>query len=293
MPSNCALSRPRASRAAAPTVITVPHASGALPYWVGEGAGGQAWPAIAGSHHALDRRALELARAMAPRLGARLVEGEFTRLALDPNRPLDHPEAILRTVEGRVLPFNQNMPRGDLAARRHAHRRFHKAVDAALSEAGPAAYLIDQHSFDRYGPSPVARDVDIGICAPGDTEFALRVLEELRSRTTPRAPAEAPDVRRRRLNVRLDEPYSAAHPGAFVMASHIRSARAGVVIEVCDDLIGTDARTKAMADLLAESIAAAAEAHSAAAGPTNFRRGEEKWPRRGASPQDLRKSCSS
>jgi predicted N-formylglutamate amidohydrolase len=192
-----------------------------------------------------------------------VIAGGFTRLVIDPNRPLDHPEAILRTVDGHSLPFNSNMDRGDLAARRGRHRAFHKAVDAALAEAGPAVYLIDQHSFDRHGPSPVAREVDIGVCAPGDTAFALRLLEELRNRTTPRAPGVAPDVRRRRLNVCLDQPYSAAHPGAFVIGAHVAAARAGVVIEVCDDLLGTEAETGAMADLLAECIAAAAEAHSA------------------------------
>lgn len=255
------LSGPPAASGAASFVITVPHAWGTLPHWLDHLASASAWLAVADSHHALDRYVVTLARTLAPLLDAPLIEGEFSRLLVDPNRALDDPTSIVAAVEGEILPFNLRLARGDLAARRSTHWAFHHEVEKRLGDAGPGpVYLIDLHSFDRHGLSLVPREVDIGVCAPGDNRFALGVLDVLRRLTTPRGARERVATESGRLNARLDEPYSAAHPGAYIMRRHGPAARGGIVIEVCDDLLVSEAAIGAVAQLLAQSLVAATEA---------------------------------
>lgn len=245
-------------------VITVPHASGDEPGWIDPLGDDSVWHRHAkGSHYALDRGALSLALAMAAVLDATLVAAEWSRLFVDANRPLDDAEAIVATIEGVPLGFNTAISAGDLAARRFAHRRFHSRTEAAIAAAralGPVC-LVDQHSFTRTGPDGNPRAVDIGICAPADTAFADTLLDALTARAQPRGRDERPDPFARRLNVRTDEPYSAAHPGAYVVRRHGPATSASVVIEVCDDLLAEAPAIAAIADLLGGCLAEAMHRH--------------------------------
>jgi predicted N-formylglutamate amidohydrolase len=251
-------------------VITVPHASGDVPDWLNPLTAAVEWQhAVAGTHHALDRGAQALARALGLRLSAPVIEGAWSRLFIDLNRPIDDPSAIIAGIDGRALVFNQAIAPGDLASRRSAHRRYHQQVAtfiAGAAKAGPL-FLVDQHSFDRHGPAPAAHAVDIGVCAPGDDLFARHLLTALLARTTAHRPDAPAAPRARILNARLNEPYSADHPGAYILRRYLPAATAGAVIEVCDDILADDGDVAAVADLLAESLAAAARAMAAPAPP--------------------------
>ncbi len=250
-------------------VITVPHASGDIPDWLSPLAGASEWRAAAGTHHALDRGAAALARAVGTLLGSAVVQGECSRLFIDLNRPLDDPSAIVAEIDGQALAFNRSIAPGDLASRRSAHRRYHQRVAASVASAAGRLFLVDQHSFDRHGPAPTARDVDVGVCAPGDDVFARHLLAALLARTQMRGAGDRPAPSSRMLNVRLNEPYSADHPGAYIIRRHLPAAAGGVVIEVCDDLLDTDQDVAAIARLLAEGLAAAAMAGAASPAPTH------------------------
>lgn len=252
-------------------LITVPHASGDVPDWLSPLAGAPEWrAATAGTHHALDRGAAALGRALGTLLGAAaVVQGECSRLFIDLNRSLDEPGAIVAEIDGRALAFNRTIASGDLASRRSAHRRYHQRVAASVASAAGPLFLVDQHSFDRHGPAPTARSVDVGVCAPGDDVFARHLLAALLARTEPRGADDMPVPSSRVLNVRLNEPYSADHPGAYILRRHMPAAAGGVVIEVCDDLLGTEQDVAAVAGLLAEGLAAAAMAGTASPAPTH------------------------
>ncbi|GAA0317839.1 N-formylglutamate amidohydrolase [Sphingomonas oligophenolica] len=244
-------------------VVTVPHASGAAPHWQGAAANTAEWrDVVAGSHHALDRGAGELAKDMGARLGAPVIEGLCSRLFIDLNRPLDDPSVIASAIDGRDLMFNRAISGGDLASRRTAHRHYHQRVAGVIAAAAQPVYLVDQHSFDRFGPAPAARGVDIGVCAPGDDRFARTLLDSLLKRTSPRRAEDQPKAAARILNVRLNEPYSADHPGAYIMRRHMPVTAGGVVIEVCDDLLADDADVGAIAELLSEALVETASAMS-------------------------------
>lgn len=253
--------------------ITVPHASGDIPDWLRPLAGAPEWRSAAGTHHALDRGAAALARALGALLGADVVQGECSRLFIDLNRPLDDPSAIVSEIDGQALAFNRTIAPGDLASRRSAHRRYHKRVAASVESTRPS-FLVDQHSFDRHGPAPTARNVDVGVCAPGDDVFARHLLAALLARTEPRGSDDRPAPSGRRLNVRLNEPYSADHPGAYIMRRHGSAVAGGVVIEVCDDLLCSDQDVAAVAGLLAEGLSAAAALAGTASSASTHSAGE-------------------
>lgn len=235
--------------------ITVPHASGDVPHWLGQVAASPEWlDRAAGTHHALDRGAAVLARAVGARLAAPVFEGEFSRLFLDLNRPLDDPSAIAAEIEGWALEFNAGLAAGDLASRRMAHRRGHQRIDDVLLAAAVPTFLVDQHSFDRFGPAPDARGVDVGVCAPVDDDFARALLDNLLKRTRERGGNARPKPEARLLNIRLNQPYSANHPGAYIMRRHMMAAAGGVVVEVCDDLLTGEADVAAIADLLSDAL---------------------------------------
>lgn len=235
-------------------LITVPHASGAVPHWLRPLMMDEEWLNFAESHHALDRGAAALGRALGERLAATVIEGEYSRIFIDLNRPLDDASAIVAEIERNELAFNRSITAGDLASRRSAHRRFHARVEQTLKVLSQPLYLVDQHSFSRVGPSAAARDVDIGICAPGDDRFARALLANLENRTIPRNMNTQPMPVRDVLNVRLNEPYSADHPGAYIMRRHSMSISGGVVIEVCDELLSSPENVEEIADLLGAAL---------------------------------------
>jgi predicted N-formylglutamate amidohydrolase len=85
------------------------------------------------------------------------------------------------------------------------------------------------------------------------------LLQFLIARTRLRAKGEPHNVTAGVLNVRLDEPYSANHPGAYVTRRHAGPNVYGVVIEVCDELLDTPDNIQAVKALLCSAIQAAAD----------------------------------
>lgn len=242
-------------------VITVPHASNSLPDWIRLTGGASRWNGLSTQHWAYDRGAAALALAIAASLEATVIQGDVSRLAIDLNRDLaDHsiiPESLPNV--GR-LDFNTSITTPDLSARWLLHARFHARIEERLSAAASteqSAFLIDLHSFDRFGPTESYREVDIGICCPAVSEFCRALLDSLRGHTRQRGAHEPVDVVAGAVNVRLDEPYSADHPGAYVTRRHSGPKVHGVVIEVCDELLATADNVQAVASLLCSAIQAA------------------------------------
>ncbi|MEQ9320232.1 MAG: N-formylglutamate amidohydrolase, partial [Polyangiaceae bacterium] len=100
--------------ATAPLVLTCEHASAELPDpW--------SWPVgdewLTRTHWAVDLGAEELTRELAEAMGAGAAICGFSRLLIDPNRPLGSPELIRTTAEGRVVSFNASVDAEERARR--------------------------------------------------------------------------------------------------------------------------------------------------------------------------------
>lgn len=242
-------------------VLVVSHASNALPYWLRDLETSPLWKRLKPQHWAFDRGADLLGQELADRLKATVVFGEVSRLAIDLNRDLANESIIPQTIPGvGRLDFNAAAKAPDLSARKLLHESFHEQVERQLGKAASAGsplFLIDLHSFDRFGPGATAREVDIGICVPGRPGFALAILDELKKQSREREPRSRVDVASGLLNVRLDEPYSAEHPGAYVTRRHAEAEVYGAVIEVCDELLASEKEVQAVASLLCLTVSSA------------------------------------
>jgi predicted N-formylglutamate amidohydrolase len=242
-------------------IITVPHASNALPHWIDMTGETSRWNDLSTQHWAFDRGAAPLAQAIAGTLDVSVVQGDVSRLVIDLNRDLADQSIIPREVPGvGVLDFNASISSPDLSARWLAHACFHAKIEDELSAAALTAqsvFLIDLHTFDRFGPTKSYREVDIGICSPALSDFCYALLDILCARTHHRPAHEQVDVAAGVVNICLDDPYSADHPGAYVTRRHTGPNVHGVVIEVCDELLAIPDNIGAVAYLLCSAIQAA------------------------------------
>lgn len=131
----------------APYLVVCDHASCAVPAALDNL--GLPGPVLR-RHIGWDPGAGAVAGRLATRLDAVGVLGGVSRLVVDYNRGLDHPELIKAVSDGVPVPGNQDLDPGERAsriARWHApyHAELKRRTDALV--AAPAAVLISVHSF--------------------------------------------------------------------------------------------------------------------------------------------------
>jgi predicted N-formylglutamate amidohydrolase len=237
-----------------PILITVAHASNAVPGWLDRHALGS----IGGTRHALDRGVAALAHIVAAMTGARVLSGTFSRLVIDLNRSLDDEDLIPhRAGSLGCPPFNSHLSSGDLAARLEVRRRFHRRIQHEI-ERNPTSLptlLVDLHTFPREIEGGPPRDVDIGICVAPPSTTRLALLDRLRQTTDAGALLIQDGHGCRTPIIRGDQPHARIHPASI--GGTYASARARpVTVEVCDDLVTTDAAATRVGQLLSEGIRA-------------------------------------
>src|SRR5690606_9601960 len=112
-------------------LLTGDHAGNAIP----EGFHDLGLPAAERTRHiAWDIGAGEVARRLAARLDATAVLARFSRLLIDPNRPLGEPDSIPRGSDGTTIPGNQNLTAADRIARAaEFFTPYHSAIDAEIA----------------------------------------------------------------------------------------------------------------------------------------------------------------
>ncbi len=220
-----------ARRADAALLLSCEHASQIMPHardWHDE----DRW--LVGTHWAYDIGAADLTRELAADAGAAAVLAGFTRLYVDPNRPLDSPTLIREHAEGRAIAMNRALAAAERDARIAAWRAYHEALGRAFAESrAPLALAI--HSF-----TPVyegqRRSVEIGVLF--DREDALAA--ELRARLAAAG-----------FDTRLNEPYSGKEGLIFSIDAHAsRHARPALELEVRQDLCADPAVRRRIAAAL-------------------------------------------
>lgn len=206
------------------------------------------------THIAWDPGALGLARALAHDLDATLVTATVSRLIYDLNRPPHAAGAMAAHSEIHAIPGNANLTPEARAERTAAiylpfHARLRSEIALRLAR-GVAPILVTVHSFTPiYHGQP--RAVELGVIHDADPRLARAVLHEAAARTT--------------LDVRLNEPYSAADGVTHTLALQATPmGLANVMLEIRNDLIATPDAQRAMAATLAEVLRGAVSRTEAA-----------------------------
>lgn len=214
---------------AGPVVMTCEHASVRMPEpW--------AWPEadrwLVGTHWSYDLGVADLVRALHDRTGWPAVLSRFTRLLVDPNRPVDHPDLFRTTAEGRVVHLNAGLSQAERARRiRALHAPYEATVDQVV-EAAADAVVMSLHSF-----TPVyegkRRALELGVLFDEDEDTARQIAQLLSDAGW---------------HVRLNEPYSGR---AGLMYAAARPAkkfdRTSIELEVRQDLLMDPDRVERLA----------------------------------------------
>jgi predicted N-formylglutamate amidohydrolase len=226
----------------APVLLVCDHASNAVPSHLSS-LGLDA--AVLQDHAAWDVGALALAQRLSVALGATLIAATVSRLVADPNRDHAADDLIPLVAEGALVPGNAGLDARMRAERIRAyHDPFHEAIEAQLAVRPDILALVSVHSF-----TPILfgkpRPWHVGILHGLDARMADVMIESL--------------ARDSQLKVGRNEPYS-PDQGVFYTMDRHAGRRAGVMIEVRNDLIRDEIGQARWARLLAEAVNAAMEA---------------------------------
>jgi len=192
------------------------------------------------------------ARGVALRLGAALDAfvacQRYSRLVIDCNRKIGHPDSIATSSERTSIPGNQHVSREQAAARaREIFEPYHDQIRAELDrrrDQHRPAILIAVHSFTPVFLE-VARPWHAGVLFNRDTRLADPLLRLLRAESD--------------LVVGCNEPYAVTDTSDYSV-NHHGAARdlPHVEIEIRQDLIADEAGQTAWAQRLARLLPLAA-----------------------------------
>ena len=200
----------------APLVLASEHASAALPSpwkWSAE----DEW--LLPTHWASDLGAAELTRELAAALGAAAVLARFSRLLIDPNRPLESATLLRTHADGREVALNRRIATADADERVGYWRAYHDELDRVLG-GERAGVVLSVHS---YTPLYQGQRRDYGLGVLFDREEGL-------GQALARAVAPLGEVR-------LNEPYSGKAGLIYSAQRHAdETGKRAVEIEVRQDL---------------------------------------------------------
>jgi predicted N-formylglutamate amidohydrolase len=202
-------------------------------------------------HIAWDIGAAALTTQLSAVFDAPAVLQNYSRLAIDCNRPLDAFDSIATVSEGVAITGNEAL---SVAARRQRqdeifhpyHARIRDLLDARASTGRlEPTILVSMHSFTPVYLE-VARRWHASVMYHRDTRYALPVLEVLREET--------------QLTIGENEPYRLGDVSDYTVPVHAEArGLLHVMLEIRQDLVTTQAGQAAWAQRLARVLAAAAE----------------------------------
>ncbi|GAB5468642.1 MAG: N-formylglutamate amidohydrolase [Rhodospirillales bacterium] len=200
-------------------------------------------PASLALHIAYDIGAAAMTRRLAANLAAPAVLSHFSRLVIDPNRPIGHAASIPEVSDAITIPGNLDLSPAECQARAASFfDPYHRGVEAALQQRldqGRLPIVISLHSFTPAMDGQL-RPWEIGVLWDRDDRLARPLLGALADLG---------------LVVGDNQPYSGRAPYGFTMGHHASSlGLPQVLLEVRQDLIDTDAGAAHWGDLLAQVL---------------------------------------
>lgn len=201
------------------------------------------WPAadahLVGTHWAYDLGAWELTEELSEASQCAAVLANFSRLVVDPNRPLDSPTLFRNIAEGQPVVLNQDLSAADRELRiAEFYRPYHDAVDRAVAQSS-APQLFSVHTFTPvYEGQP--RSMEIGV---------------LFDRHEAEARALADALSAAGYGVALNEPYSGKEGLIYSVDLHAQKhGRVALEIEVRQDLAVDPAYRKRLVAVLVQHL---------------------------------------
>lgn len=214
-------------------VITCEHATERVPP-------GWTWPEedrwLMGTHWASDLHITPFVEALGLRLAAPAVLSRFSRLLIDPNRPLDSDTLFRNRAEDRPIRWNTGLSKEERERRiRMLYEPYHREADRLVGAHSGAA-VLGAHSFtSRYEGQE--REVEIGVLYDEDEAIAE---------------AFASSMRGHGYEVRLNEPYSGKQGLIFGPRRHARAhGRVCVELEIRQDRLGDPIHRSRIVELVA------------------------------------------
>jgi predicted N-formylglutamate amidohydrolase len=214
-------------------VFTCEHASAHLPEpW--------RWPEedrwVVDTHWASDIGAAAFTRRVAQLMNAPAVLSGFSRLLIDPNRPLDSDTLFRQNADGRTVHLNEALLDAERARRiDRFYHPYHAAVSAMVERSrGDTVFSI--HTFtDTYEGD--ARVLELGVLFDHDEEPAQRLVRHLEAAG---------------FHALANEPWSGKAGLAYSPVRHAREfGRCALEIEARQDLIVDDSFAARLAAALA------------------------------------------
>ena len=220
-------------------LVTCDHAANTVPPFVNGGSLGVD-PADMARHIAYDVGAAGVARALGVLLDAPVICSNFSRLVIDPNRGEDDPTLLMKLYDGTIIPGNRHAGPEELAQRLNKlYRPYHSAL-AGLAARRDDTVIVSVHSFTRQFRGRPPRPWHIGLLYAVDERLARPLLARLRAE---------PD-----LVVGDNEPYSGHLEGDAIARHAIAYERPNILLELRNDLIGTEAEQQGWAARLAPML---------------------------------------
>jgi len=214
-------------------VFTCEHASAELPApWI--------WPErdhrLVDTHWASDIGAAAFTRRVAQLMNAPAVLSRFSRLLIDPNRPLDSDTLFRENAEGGMVHLNEALLETERKRRiDRFYLPYHAAVSAMIERSqGDTVFSI--HTFtDNY--EGAARVLEVGVLFDHDEGPAHRLVRHLEQAGFHVAP---------------NEPWSGKDGLAYSAVRHAQEfGRCALEIEARQDLIIDDSFAARLAEALA------------------------------------------
>ncbi len=194
-------------------------------------------------HIAWDPGAATVAISLAQRWQATAVLAQYSRLIVDPNRPLGDSGAMPATSDGTVIPANQTLSATERTRRADLfYFPYHTAIDreiARLRLAGPGPMILSIHSFTpHYGDED--RPWHVGVMSAADRRLAERLLDSLTAKND--------------LVVGDNQPYSGVDLGYTLRLHGGSQGLANAQIEIRQDLLTKDKDTEHWIDILDDAV---------------------------------------
>jgi predicted N-formylglutamate amidohydrolase len=194
------------------------------------------------THIAYDIGAAHVTRALAAAYAAPAILARWSRLLVDLNRGPEDPTLIMKLSDGRIIPGNRTV---DAEETRHRLAQFHAPYHTAIEDeletvraTGAVPLLFSIHSF-----TPVwkgaKRPWEFGILWDRDDRLAKPLIEALTKAG---------------FCVGDNEPYSGELEDDCLYRHGTMNGYPHVLIEIRQDLIGTEAEAKSLAARLKPAL---------------------------------------